>query len=221
VNSDDSPATGLSHPRSGRVRVRDKEATRERLLDAAEHVFAEKGYHGAVIDDIIQESDTSKGGFYFHFPNKQAIFLALIDILVPKLAASVERAIAAEADPLAQLDAALSTVLDLFSRHRRLSKILLVEAVGLGHGFDEKLMQTRSRFAAMIQSYLDRAVAGGAIPAQDTETAAWVWFGAINEIVVRWLVSGQPAQITTIVPQLRRLLLHSVDADHRAQGEHT
>src|SRR5579864_3191383 len=121
----------------GTARVRNKEATRERLLEAAESVFAEKGYHGAVVEDIIQASDSSKGGFYFHFPNKRAIFLALIDALVPKLAAAIERAIDDATDPVAKLDAALRTVLELFARHRRLSKILLVEAVGLGHGFDE------------------------------------------------------------------------------------
>ena len=66
------------------IATRDKEATRQRLLDAAEEVFAEKGYHGAVVDDIVRASDSSKGGFYFHFPNKQAIFLSLVDALVPK-----------------------------------------------------------------------------------------------------------------------------------------
>src|SRR5215510_1069931 len=144
------------------VHQRDKEATRQRLLDAAEQVFAEKGYHGAGVDDIIRASDSSKGGFYFHFPNKQAIFLALVEALTPKLAASIDRAIAAESDPVAQLDAALRTVLDLFARHRRLSKILLVEAVGLGHGFDEKLLHARGHFAALIQGHLDQAVAAGA-----------------------------------------------------------
>src|SRR5215813_3342213 len=88
--------------------TRDKDATRQRLLDAAEQVFAEKGYHGAVVDDIIRASDSSKGGFYFHFPNKQAIFLSLIDALVPKLAAAIERSIAGERDPIKQLEAALT-----------------------------------------------------------------------------------------------------------------
>jgi TetR/AcrR family fatty acid metabolism transcriptional regulator len=197
---------------SGVTATRDKEATRRRLLDAAEDVFAEKGYHGAVVEDIIRASDSSKGGFYFHFPNKQGIFLALIDALVPKLAVAVDRAIATETDPIAQMDAALRTVLETFSRHRKLSKILLVEAVGLGHGFDEKLMHTRGYFAAMIQRYLDRAVVAGAIPQLDTETAAWVWFGAINELVVRWLVTGTPAQLEILIPQLRQMLLRSVGA---------
>ncbi len=197
---------------SGHIQTRDKEATRQRLLDAAEQVFAEKGYHGAGVDDIIRASDSSKGGFYFHFPNKQAIFLALVDALTPKLAASIDRAIAAESDPVAQLDAALRTVLDLFARHRRLSKILLVEAVGLGHGFDEKLMRTRGEFARMIQGYLDRAVAAGAIAPQDTVTISWAWFGAINEIVVRWLVMGEPVQLYEALPTLRVILLRSIGA---------
>jgi TetR/AcrR family transcriptional regulator, fatty acid metabolism regulator protein len=191
---------------------RGKEATRQRLLDAAEQVFADKGYHGAAVDDIIRASDSSKGGFYFHFPNKQAIFLALVDALTPRLAASIDRAIAAESDPIAQLDAALRTVLDLFARHRRLSKILLVEAVGLGHGFDEKLMRTRGEFARMIQGYLDRAVAAGVITPQDTVTISWAWFGAINEIVVRWLVMGQPERLDDALPTLRVILLRSIGA---------
>lgn len=195
-----------------RTATRDKDATRQRLLDAAEQVFADKGFHGAVVDDIIKASDSSKGGFYFHFPNKQAIFLALIDALVPKLATAVDHAIAGETDPVGQLDAALRTVLETFSRHRRLSKILLVEAVGLGHGFDEKLMRTRGYFAGMIQGYLDRAAAAGAIDTGDTETVSWAWFGAINEIVVRWLVAGKPERLDDALPALRELLLRSVGA---------
>lgn len=195
---------------AGQHATRDKDATRQRLLEAAEQVFAEKGYHGAVVDDIIRASDSSKGGFYFHFPNKQAIFLTLVDKLVPRLAAAIDRAIAAETDPIAQLDAALQTVLETFGRHRQLSKILLIEAVGLGHGFDEKLMRTRGRFAGMIQTHLDRAVAAGAIAPQDTILISWAWFGAINEIVVRWLATGEPERIEETLPTLRSLLLRSV-----------
>jgi AcrR family transcriptional regulator len=196
----------------GPVAVRNKAATRRRLLEAAEQVFAAKGYHGTGVDDIIRASDSSKGGFYFHFPNKQGIFLALVDALVPKLASAVERSISTEPDPIAQLDAALRTVLETFSRYRALAKILLVEAVGLGHGFDEKLMRTRGYFAAMIQRYLDRAVAAGALPPFDTETTSWAWFGAINELVVRWLVTGQPERLEMVLPQLRALLLRSIGA---------
>ena len=195
---------------SQHTHIRDKEATRQRILEAAEEVFAEKGYHGAVVDDIVRTADMSKGGFYFHFPNKQGSFLALMESLTPRLISTAERAIAQETDPVARVDAALRTVLDTFSRHRRLSKILLIEAVGLGHGFEEKLMEIRAQFAGVIQKYLDEAISEGAIAPIDTKIAAFAWLGAINEIVVRWVVTGDPERLEDVIPQLRALLLRSV-----------
>jgi AcrR family transcriptional regulator len=203
----DDGVSGQGHERSG---MRDKDATRQRILDAAEEVFAEKGYHGAVVDDIIRVAKTSKGGFYFHFPSKQGIFLALIDALAPKLMAAVDRAIEHEDTAAGKVDAALRMVLEQFSRHRRLSKILLVEAVGLGHGFDEKIVEIRGQFAGMIRRYLDLAVAEGVIAPLDTDVASYAWFGAINEVVVRWLVTPDPEPLERALPTLRALLLRSV-----------
>jgi TetR/AcrR family fatty acid metabolism transcriptional regulator len=203
----DDEALQQSQERTG---GRDKDATRQRILDAAEEVFAEKGYHGTVVDDIIRVAKTSKGGFYFHFPSKQGIFLALIDVLAPKLMAAVDRAIEDEPTATGKVEAALHIVLEQFSRHRRLSKILLVEAVGLGHGFDEKIVEIHGQFASMIQRYLDLAVAEGVIEPLDTNVAGYAWFGAINEVVVRWLVTPNPEPIESALPTLRALLLRSV-----------
>ncbi len=197
-------------PEHIQVFPRDKEATRQRILEAAEAVFAEKGYHSAVVDDIIRVARTSKGGFYFHFPSKQGVFLALMDALAPKLMAAVDRAIAHEETAAGKVDAALRTVLDQFARHRRLSKILLIEAMGLGHGFDEKIVEIRGQFASMIQRYLDFAVAEGVVASLDTTVAAYAWFGAINEVVIRWLVTPNPEPLERTFPTLRALLLRSI-----------
>jgi hypothetical protein len=64
----------------------------------------------------------------------------------------------------------------------------------------------------MIQKNLDRAVAAGVIEPQDTRTISWAWFGAINEIVVRWLVTGESAQLDEALPTLRVILLRSIGA---------
>src|SRR2546421_121799 len=84
------------------------------------------------------------------------------------------------------------------TRQRILSRILLIEAVGLGPGFEQKLMQVRAQFAAVIQKYLDQAIEEGAIAPLDTEVASFVWLGAINELVSRWLVAGEPARLEDI-----------------------
>jgi AcrR family transcriptional regulator len=52
--------------------------TRKRLLDAARGVFTTTGYQGATLDDIAARAGFTKGAVYWHFPNKQAIFMALV-----------------------------------------------------------------------------------------------------------------------------------------------
>src|ERR1700744_2900451 len=53
--------------------------TRERLLAAAEKVFAEKGYDGAKLADIAAEAGVSVGAVYFRFKDKDALFLAIAE----------------------------------------------------------------------------------------------------------------------------------------------
>ena len=55
--------------------VKQRAQTRERILEAAELVFADNGYHEALVDDIGKRTSMSKGGLYFHFPSKEDLFL--------------------------------------------------------------------------------------------------------------------------------------------------
>jgi TetR/AcrR family fatty acid metabolism transcriptional regulator len=189
-----------------------KESTRQRILDAATDVFSEKGYHGAAVDDIVKASQTSKGSFYFHFPSKQDIFFSLVDRFIVSLARSAEMAIAQEKGALAKVNAALDTVFTTFSRHRNLAKILLVGGVGLGKVFDERLLATHARFASIIKGHLDDAVIEGSIPPLNTEITAYAWLGAVNEVIVRWLYTGQPDPLQGTLDTLRELLLRSICA---------
>ena len=63
---------------------------------------------------------------------------------------------------------------------------------GAGPHVDEKLFQLHTSFAKLIEKHLRRAVEEGSIPPIDTELAAYAWFGAINEVVIRWLYTGGP-----------------------------
>jgi AcrR family transcriptional regulator len=49
------------------------------LLDAAERVFARRGYRGASLDEIAEEAGFSKGAVYSNFASKEDLFLALLD----------------------------------------------------------------------------------------------------------------------------------------------
>ena len=53
--------------------------TREKLLDAAEELFAKRGYNGVSVDQVADTAGFSKGAVYSNFENKEELFLALFD----------------------------------------------------------------------------------------------------------------------------------------------
>jgi AcrR family transcriptional regulator len=68
----------MSAPAAGR-RERTKAANRAAILDAALDVFAEQGYDAVAVRDIIRRTDLASGTFYNYFPDKDAIFRALVE----------------------------------------------------------------------------------------------------------------------------------------------
>ncbi len=173
-------------------------------------VFADRGYHGTTVDDIVAASETSKGAFYHYFPSKQGVFLKILDQLAEMVEGGAESAIEHEQGALAKVEAALRVVLEVASARRDLAKILLIEAAALGPEFEQSRAGIHRRFAGLIQRHLDRAVVDGDIAPQDTALAAAAWIGAINEIITQHLATG--GDLLAGLPSLRTLLLRSIGA---------
>jgi AcrR family transcriptional regulator len=68
----------MSAPVAGR-REQTKAANRAAILAAAREEFAEHGYDAAGVRDIIRRTDLASGTFYNYFPDKDAIFRALVE----------------------------------------------------------------------------------------------------------------------------------------------
>ncbi len=200
----------MTHPQA-RAQTRQR-----RILDAALQVFSRKGYRDASVDDIAGVSSTSKGGVYFHFPNKEAIFLALLNRTTTRLLQKIELALAEHEDPVARADAALLAVVRTFGKHRSLARLFMVEALGAGREFHRRMAEIRGEFAAVIQHHLDDAVDTGAIAAVDTEVAARAWFGALNEVITAWALSDRSDRLEDAYDALRPLLMRSVGAKEEA-----
>jgi AcrR family transcriptional regulator len=66
----DTKGRGVRLPRSAR---------RAQLLEAAQEVFVESGYHAAAMDEIADRAGVSKPVLYQHFPGKLDLYLALLD----------------------------------------------------------------------------------------------------------------------------------------------
>lgn len=192
------------------VEQRRSQERRERILEAALGVFVQRGYYQASVDDIALASQTSKGGCYFHFPNKQSIFLALLDRMAALLHDRAEAAIAVENDAIGKIDAALTVIFQTFASHRRLSRLFLVEAIGAGPEFHTRMAAMRASFADLIRRHLDEAVRQGAIPPLDTAVTGRVWFGALNEVITQWVLTEPPTPLEEVYPTVRALLLRGI-----------
>jgi len=182
---------------------------RDRILDVALDVFSRKGYRDTHLDEIAAKADTSEGTIFFHFASKEQIFLALIDQFADLLERRVTEAIRDQEQGVARVRTAVEVCLETFARYRWPAKILLIQAVGLGTVFEAKRSEIHERFAALIEIYLKEAVALGQIEPVDTEVTAHAWMGAIYNLVIRWLQTGEPEQeriVRTLPPMLLRCI---------------
>ena len=182
----------------------------QRILDAALRVFSRRGYRDASVDEIAGAARTSKGGVYFHFPSKEAIFLGLLNRTAGRLTEKVEAAASAHDDPIARADAVLRAVLRTFGKHRALARLLMVEALGAGREFHRRMAEIRAEFASFIKRHLDTAVAQGVIPPLDTEVASRAWFGALSEVLTQAVLSGGSTDLERTYAALRPLLMRGV-----------
>ena len=75
-------------------------ATRQALLIAAATRFAEVGYHGTSLSEVITASKVTKGALYFHFASKQALADAVVAEMVARWRVMVAEIRARGLDPL-------------------------------------------------------------------------------------------------------------------------
>ena len=68
----------MSAPAAGR-RERTKAANRAAILEAGRAVFSQTGYEAASVRDVVRRTDLASGTFYNYFPDKEAVFLALVE----------------------------------------------------------------------------------------------------------------------------------------------
>src|SRR5689334_8469800 len=71
----------MAAPRKRRTQAERRAATNEKIMTAARDLFAERGFHGCSLDDILGQAGVSKGGFYRHYEDKVQLFEAVVTAL--------------------------------------------------------------------------------------------------------------------------------------------
>jgi len=154
--------------------TRKGQETRLRLLLAAEIVFARVGYAQARVADIVAEAGTSHGLFYRHFPDLDAILVAVLSRLNQQLRHSSGRIDGEALVPtLAQLQRRNILFFREYAEHRLLLRVSREAAARNGHEFRGLWLQIRGRFVARTLRWIEGLVTAGHIqPFEDPASIA-------------------------------------------------
>jgi len=168
-----------------------KQRTREALLDAAECVFALRGYHRTQVSDIVSEAKVGQGTFYRHFPSKRVLFDALFDRLTAGLLGGFEAPVGPLPETLEEyremsLRGAIQAT-RVIEEHAAALRIILRDGPSIDDAFAARLEAVYQRMTQIGRIYLDHAVKEGLVPAQDTELVGHVVVGYATRVLTLWL----------------------------------
>lgn len=176
---------------------RGREATRQRLLDAATEVFAEVGLDATSVESVCERAGFTRGAFYSNFASKEEMFLELAASVARSRVSEVEARVAELAGEGA-LDATPATAVALVERvldlpgDDRLGVLLMSEIrihalrnAAMADAFLEQDQELRRNIARMIG---DIARASGLRLALDQDQVAQllllVWEGTMTRAVM-------------------------------------
>jgi len=94
---------------------RQKSRTRQKLLDAAKGLFAEKGLDFTTINDITERADVGKGTFYYHFKNKEGLIKVMISKMLGELIDMIKKGANGITDLSELLDMLIGIHIEFFS----------------------------------------------------------------------------------------------------------
>jgi TetR/AcrR family fatty acid metabolism transcriptional regulator len=162
-------------------------------LDAAVRVFARKGFHASRVGDIAEEAGVAHGLLYHYFRSKDevldTVFLEVWELL------------AADTDRIEHADVPLREQLRRFARIYLGSWLVTPDVITVLVREIARSSAGRAHIDAVgvifrsLQRMITAAQERGEVRADcDTQLAAWVVYGALEEILTGWVLGQLPAK---------------------------
>jgi AcrR family transcriptional regulator len=184
--SSDSPGGDGRVSRARRLR----EERSAQILSVARRLFAEQGYHGTKLQDILDSAGIARGTFYLHFDGKRAIFDQLVDGFLDRI-----RNVVTPVDlgpqappPLQQIEDNLLRVTAVLSEHRELTRIVLLSAEGLDAEADAKMADFYGQLHQLLATAFERGQLMRLVRPCDARVVAHAALGSLKEVALQWIV---------------------------------
>lgn len=175
--------------------------TREKLLQAAEIEFGERGFHEAAISGITQRAGVALGTFYVYFDSKEEIFRALVSYMGHLTRSWIASRVADAPDRLTAERLGLEAFIEFVREHKNLYRVVS-EAQFVA---DDAFHDYYETFAEAYRENLTEAGGRGEIRGGDYAAWAWAMIGMAVFLGMRyadWDESKSAAEVAAAVSDL-------------------
>ncbi|MBN8472570.1 TetR/AcrR family transcriptional regulator [Corallococcus exiguus] len=190
--------------------------TRQKLLKAAEAVFGDKGYERASIADLTRKASVALGTFYVYFPDKQSIFVEVVDELGARLRRLIAESTAACTTRLEVEREGLRAFFQFVRQHPNLYRVVrqaeFVDADCYRRYYD--------RFAKGYVRGLTLAMEAGEVRRMDPEALAYCLMGIGDFLGMRWVLWEEDMGLERVLDTAMTLLTHGLPSDAGAARTH-
>jgi len=177
-------ATGLLLPAPGGFRER-------LLLGMAEAIREHDGLKAVTVADVVRHARTSRRTFYQHFPDRDACFLALFDVVSAALLERIADAATGEGPFAQRVDRAVAAYLGAVGAEPVLTRVCIQETPAMGPEGIERVRALHERWARQIVLLVDEARGhDGALRPLPLEVATIIT-GGFRDLVITALEQGR------------------------------
>ena len=197
-----------STPSGGSTR---REATRQKLYEAAVTLIAEQGFSATTVDEIAERAGVAKGTVYYNFASKSVLFEELLRHGVRLLTASLREAAEQTArdggSRVDALDAMIRAGLGFISRYPAFTQLYVAELWRTNRSWQSTLMVVRQEVVAAIEDVLREGVANGEFSDEiDVPLTASALVGMVLVAALDWQSFQPERSLDDVHAALSRLL---------------
>lgn len=185
--------------------------TREKLLQAAETEFGEKGFHEAGVSGITYRAGVALGTFYTYFESKEEIFQALVGFMSRRTRRWIAERVADAPDRMTAERKGLEAYIEFARLHKGIYRIIS-EAEFVA--YDAYREHYRS-FARAYEENLKAAGESGEIRKGDYETWSWAIMGMAVTLGMRYTQWDENIPVSHIADTVADLIANGIKNNHK------
>ena len=182
---------------------------RQHILEAAEEIFAERGFDSAKLQDISKLAGVSMGTIYAIFPGKEDLFRAILEERGRQLLQTARDGAQSDSDPRAALDRLIAAYIDYFIDHPNFLRmhVRLGTSWVLGPTMGSRgQVQLWAEIHALQADLMRRGIAAGAFVDEDPAFLAKI-FSALDQVLLAdWVAGGMKAGRDELIERMRALV---------------